>query len=271
MDLSSVWEANHFSAALLVWFVFLEHLIKSRRGHIHRNHLALTPEEGAYVLPVIIWVWCLRLGPGASHDLVLLSSARTLALSPALQSQDEGDRCSLAVAALIQWCAGIIGVQAEVGRGEVCGGGLLRNLHLAVLRALVRWEEVYPHFRRFLIIKVHLKQLFINGIYFCPIQRRWMIPSSKLYLISDNLFSFQLKIHSYSKSLPMKNCHRESSPSLMKVIHFESPSIACEDSLPQPLAATFLFSVSGFSFPVHVMSVESCSIRSFCRLAFPER
>lgn len=87
-----------------------------------------------------------------------------------------------------------------------------------------------------------------------------MIPSSKLYLISDNLFSFQLKIHSYSKSLPMKNCHRESSPSLMKVMHFESPSIACEDSLPQPLAAAFLFSVSGFSFPVHVMSVESCSI-----------
>ena len=84
------------------------------------------------------------------------------------------------------------------------------------------------------MIKVHLKQLFINGIYFCPTQRRWMIPSSKLYLISDNLFSFQLKIHSYSKRLPMKNCHRESSPSLMKVIHFESPSITLWILSPSP-------------------------------------
>ena len=98
------------------------------------------------------------------------------------------------------------------------------------------------------MIKVHLKQLFINGINFCPTQRRWMIPSSKLYLISDNLFSFQLKIHSYSKSLPMENCHKESSPSLMKVIHFESPSITPWIPSPSPWQLLASFLSLGFPF-----------------------
>ena len=62
-------------------------------------------------------MWCLRLGPGASHDLVLLSSDSTLALSTALQSQDEGDRCSLVTAALIQGRAGVIW-GSRLRRGE---------------------------------------------------------------------------------------------------------------------------------------------------------
>ena len=146
LDLSIFWEANHFSAAPLVWFVFLEHLIKSRRGHIHRNHLALTPEEGAYMLPVIIWVWCLRLGPGASHDLVLLSSASTLALSTALQSQDEGDRCSLATAALIQGHAGVIWGsrlrRAEWGSAEEAFWGI---------STLQSWELLFGERVRFIL------------------------------------------------------------------------------------------------------------------------